>query len=107
MSAADAKFRSDIQGLRAVAVLSVVLYHADAALLPGGFTGVDIFFVISGFLITGILLRELKDDRMSIAGFYHRRIKRLFPALFTLLAATLIAGALLMEIGRASCRERV
>ncbi|MBL8536238.1 MAG: acyltransferase [Hyphomonadaceae bacterium] len=96
MSAADAKFRSDIQGLRAVAVLSVVLYHADAALLPGGFTGVDIFFVISGFLITGILLRELKDDRMSIAGFYHRRIKRLFPALFTLLAATLIAGALLM-----------
>jgi peptidoglycan/LPS O-acetylase OafA/YrhL len=102
----DTSFRADIQGLRAIAVLSVVLYHADAGLLPGGFVGVDIFFVISGFLITGILLRELERGEMSIAGFYHRRVKRLFPALFVMLAAVLIAGAVVLapsdfaELGR-------
>ncbi len=92
----ETSFRADIQGLRAIAVLSVVLYHMDAALLPGGFVGVDIFFVISGFLITGILLRELEAGRMSIAGFYQRRITRLFPALFVMLAAVLAAGIFLL-----------
>jgi len=88
--------RADIQGLRAIAVLSVVLYHIDARLLPGGFVGVDIFFVISGFLITGILVRELERDRMSIAGFYERRVRRLFPALFVMLACALTAGSVLL-----------
>jgi peptidoglycan/LPS O-acetylase OafA/YrhL len=89
--------RADIQGLRAVAVLSVVLYHADERLLPGGFAGVDIFFVISGFLITGILLRELQRGDFSIAGFYARRVRRLFPALFLMLAATLGVGAVVLD----------
>lgn len=102
----SATFRDDIQGLRAVAVLSVVLYHANDRLLPGGFVGVDIFFVISGFLITSILLRELKDGRFSIAGFYQRRIRRLFPALFLMLVVVLAAGFFLLpprefaELGR-------
>lgn len=96
-NARETTHRTDIQGLRAIAVLSVVLYHADERLLPGGFVGVDIFFVISGFLITGILLRELEHGQMSIAGFYQRRIRRLFPALFVMLAATLIAGAVLLD----------
>ena len=96
-TAPDTAYRADIQGMRAVAVLSVVVYHVDDALLPGGFVGVDIFFVISGFLITGILLRELERGQMSIAGFYARRIRRLFPALFVVLAATLAAGALVLD----------
>lgn len=88
--------RADIQGLRAIAVLSVVAFHMHSGWLPGGFVGVDIFFVISGFLITGILLRELERERMSIAGFYYRRIRRIFPALFVMLAIVLGAGALIM-----------
>jgi peptidoglycan/LPS O-acetylase OafA/YrhL len=106
MGGTERAIRADIQGLRAIAVLSVVAYHANESLLPGGFVGVDIFFVISGFLITSILLRELEQERMSIAGFYERRIKRLFPALFAMLAAVLLAGAFLMapsdfaELGR-------
>jgi peptidoglycan/LPS O-acetylase OafA/YrhL len=102
----ERSFRDDIQGLRAVAVLSVVLYHADQRLAPGGFVGVDVFFVISGFLITGILLNELHRGEFSIAGFYQRRIRRLFPALFVMLAACLAAGAVLLtpfdygELGR-------
>ena len=95
--ARDSAHRTDIQGLRAIAVLSVVVYHAAPALLPGGFIGVDIFFVISGFLITGILLRELQRGQMSIAGFYERRIRRLFPALFTMLAVVLGAGLFLLD----------
>lgn len=106
MTSTERPIRADIQGLRAIAVLSVVAYHANKTMLPGGFVGVDIFFVISGFLITSILIRELEHGRMSIAGFYERRIKRLFPALFTMLAAVLLAGAILMapsdfaELGR-------
>ena len=89
--------RGDIQGLRAIAVLSVVVYHASQRFAPGGFLGVDIFFVISGFLITDILLRELERGEMSIAGFYQRRIARLFPALFVVLVAVLAAGAALLS----------
>ena len=89
-------FRSDIQGLRAVAIIAVVLFHAFGDTVPGGFVGVDVFFVISGFLITGILMREIDEGRFSIAGFYARRIRRLFPALFAMLAATLAAGLVLM-----------
>ncbi len=74
-------FRPDIEGLRAVAVIFVLLYHISSDVLPGGFVGVDIFFVISGFLITGLLVRELeRDSRISLLNFYARRAKRLLPA---------------------------
>jgi peptidoglycan/LPS O-acetylase OafA/YrhL len=81
--------RWDIQGLRAFAVLAVVLYHLWPNRLPGGFTGVDVFFVISGFLITGHLLRELTaTGRIGLAGFWSRRAKRLLPGAFLTIAAT-------------------
>lgn len=85
-------YRADIDGLRAIAVLAVVIYHAFPEALPGGFVGVDIFFVISGFLITSILLREIADGSYSIGRFYGRRIKRLFPALALVLVVTLAIG---------------
>ena len=82
-------YRSDIDGLRAIAVLAVVVFHAFPALVPGGFIGVDIFFVISGFLISTILANALANGSFSFAGFYARRIKRIFPALLLVMAATL------------------
>jgi peptidoglycan/LPS O-acetylase OafA/YrhL len=85
-------YRPDVDGLRALAVLSVVLFHAFPAVLRGGFIGVDVFFVISGFLITGILLGEMRANRFSFAGFYARRIKRIFPALALVLCACLAFG---------------
>lgn len=85
-------YRRDIDGLRAIAVLSVVLFHAFPAWLRGGFTGVDIFFVISGFLISSILLRELGQGRFSFAHFYARRIRRIFPALVAVMGASLAFG---------------
>lgn len=89
-------YRADIDGLRAVAVLSVVIYHAAPAALPGGFTGVDIFFVISGYLISGILQDALGAGRFSLAAFYARRIRRIVPALALVLAATLLYGLLVL-----------
>lgn len=83
----------EIDGLRTVAVLSVFVFHFKRALLPGGFIGVDIFFVISGFLITAILLDDIAGRRFSIATFYQRRISRIFPALILVVCATLAAGA--------------
>lgn len=83
-------YRPDIDGLRAIAVLAVVFYHFGVGGLRGGFVGVDIFFVISGFLITGIISRELSERRFSFARFYERRIRRLFPALFVMLAVVAI-----------------
>ncbi|MFL9867286.1 acyltransferase family protein [Paraburkholderia fungorum] len=85
-------YRPDIDGLRAVAVLAVVVFHAFPAGLPGGFTGVDIFFVISGFLITGILIADPLAERFSIVRFYARRIRRIFPALAVVLLATYAMG---------------
>ena len=85
-------YRRDIDGLRAVAIAAVVAFHAFPGILPGGFVGVDVFFVISGFLITGIILRGVDDGTFSFAGFYARRIKRIFPALATVLAACLLFG---------------
>jgi peptidoglycan/LPS O-acetylase OafA/YrhL len=90
------RYRSDIDGLRAVAVWLVVLYHAFPEVLRGGFVGVDIFFVISGFLITGIIARELDAKKFSLATFYARRVRRIFPALIVVLAAVLILGWLWM-----------
>ena len=79
--------RADIDGLRAVAVLPVILLHAGFGLLPGGFLGVDVFFVISGFLITRLILSDLQEGRFSLAEFYERRARRLLPALFVVLIA--------------------
>lgn len=92
LTAKSHSYRPDIDGLRAVAVLAVVIFHAFPAALPGGFVGVDIFFVISGYLITGILLAGLRDGRFSLGGFYARRIRRIFPALVTVLLATWALG---------------
>jgi peptidoglycan/LPS O-acetylase OafA/YrhL len=81
-------YRGDIDGLRAIAVLSVIGFHANPTLIPGGFVGVDIFFVISGFLISSLVLSGLKDGSFSFMEFYGRRIRRLFPALIVVLLAT-------------------
>jgi peptidoglycan/LPS O-acetylase OafA/YrhL len=86
------KYRPDIDGLRAVAVLCVVIFHVFPSWLTGGFVGVDVFFVISGFLITGILLDQLLQNNFSFGDFYAARIRRIFPALIFVLAASLIAG---------------
>lgn len=86
-------YRADIDGLRAVAVLSVVVFHAFPGVLPGGFVGVDVFFVISGFLISGILLGNLdRHGSLRLGDFYARRIRRIFPALLLVLAASLAFG---------------
>ena len=86
------KYRPDIDGLRAVAVGVVVAYHAFPHSLPGGFIGVDVFFVISGYLISGIILSALREGRFTFAHFYARRIRRIFPALAVVLAAVMVAG---------------
>ncbi len=85
-----------IDGLRAIAVLSVVLHHLIPKFMPGGFIGVDIFFVISGYLITGILMREMQLNNFTFFGFYERRARRIFPALFTVLLFTLIGSYFLL-----------
>lgn len=89
-------YRPDIDGLRAFAVLSVVIYHLDADWLPGGFVGVDIFFVISGYLITKIILDDADRSAFSIGQFYARRVRRIFPALVLVLATTLALGWFLL-----------
>lgn len=89
-------YRPDVDGLRAVAVLAVVIYHAAPGALPGGFVGVDVFFVISGFLISGIILRALAQGRFSLADFYARRVRRIFPALTVVLASVWIFGWLML-----------
>ena len=86
-------FRADVQALRAVAVLLVVLYHAHVPGLTGGYIGVDVFFVISGFLITGLLVREQeRTGRISILKFYGRRMRRIMPAAALVLIATVVAS---------------
>lgn len=85
-------YRRDIDGLRALAVLSVVLYHAFPSRLPGGFAGVDIFFIISGFLIGSILIASMQQNAFSFADFYARRVRRIFPALLLVMSACLAFG---------------
>ena len=89
-------YRRDIDGLRAIAVLAVAFEHARIPGFSGGFVGVDVFFVISGYLITQILTRELERGSFSVLGFYERRIRRIFPALFAVLLATLAIGCWLL-----------
>jgi len=86
--------RPDIDGLRAIAILTVLLFHAWERYFPGGFIGVDIFFVISGFLISSIIFKGLQHDRFSFLDFYLRRIKRIFPALLLVLISVWAAGCL-------------
>jgi peptidoglycan/LPS O-acetylase OafA/YrhL len=83
-------YREDIDWLRAIAVLAVVAFHFEAPAVYGGFVGVDIFFVISGFLITGIIQSEVKADSFSFARFYERRVRRLLPALYAMVVLTAI-----------------
>lgn len=83
----------EIDGLRSIAVLSVIAFHFDRRILSGGFVGVDIFFVISGFLITSVLLRDIDQGRPSIARFYQHRIARIAPAFFLVLFVTVVVGA--------------
>jgi peptidoglycan/LPS O-acetylase OafA/YrhL len=90
------RYRPDIDGLRAIAVMLVVGFHAFPEAMPGGFIGVDIFFVISGFLITGLIVRDLDQQRFSLVAFYNRRIRRIFPALIVVLVVTLVLGWLWM-----------
>ncbi len=92
-------WRADIDGLRAVSVLVVVLFHLGTGLVPGGYVGVDAFFVISGYLITGIIAREMDEGRFSFLRFYERRIRRIYPALIVVLAAS-FAGAALVQMPR-------
>ena len=89
------KYRQDIDGLRAIAVLAVIFFHTNVPGFSGGFVGVDIFFVISGFLITSIILNDIEKNKFSISKFYERRIRRIFPALFPVIVFTLSVGAYL------------
>jgi peptidoglycan/LPS O-acetylase OafA/YrhL len=93
--AKDRDYRPDIDGLRAIAVLSVLIFHAGLG-LPGGFVGVDVFFVISGYLITGIIIRELSDGRFTMANFWARRIRRILPASTVVTVVALVACGFVM-----------
>lgn len=89
-------YRPDIDGLRAIAVLSVIVFHLSRSILPGGYLGVDVFFVLSGYLITLIIWREISVDSYSIVRFYDRRLRRIMPALLAVLFVTIIASALVL-----------
>jgi peptidoglycan/LPS O-acetylase OafA/YrhL len=88
--------RAEIDGLRGIAILSVIGFHAFPDYFPGGFVGVDVFFVISGFLISSIILRQLSRSQFTISDFYARRIRRIFPALLVVLTACLLFGGLVL-----------
>lgn len=90
------QYRKEIDGLRAVAVLPVILFHAGFEIFSGGFVGVDVFFVISGYLITNIIIEDLKKDRFSIAAFYERRARRILPALFFVMLCSIPLAWVLM-----------
>jgi len=88
-------YRNDIDGLRAIAVASVVLYHIGLG-CPGGFVGVDVFFVISGYLITSMILKDLRQGSFSLVNFWERRVRRIFPAWIAMVGITLLAGWFLL-----------
>ena len=88
--------RLDIDGLRSLAVLPVLLFHAHFSTFSGGFVGVDVFFVISGYLITSVILRDIERERFSIVTFYERRVRRILPALFLIIALCFVGSALVL-----------
>ncbi|OQS04762.1 hypothetical protein THRCLA_03020, partial [Thraustotheca clavata] len=90
----NSSYRPDVDGLRTLAVLPVVIFHAYPNAFPGGFIGVDIFFVISGYLISGILFKEFHKGTFTYTGFYTRRVRRIFPTLILVLSSTLWMGYL-------------
>jgi len=83
------KYRKEIDGLRAIAVIPVVFFHAGFEVFSGGFVGVDVFFVISGYLITSLILKEIRNNKFSIIKFYERRARRILPALFLVIFCTI------------------
>src|SRR5689334_10815263 len=85
-------YRPDIDGLRAVAIVPVIFYHADIAPFSGGYVGVDVFFVISGYLITAFILGQIERGKFSLLNFYLRRIRRILPALFFMMAVCGVVG---------------
>ncbi|EPJ9999437.1 acyltransferase family protein, partial [Proteus mirabilis] len=91
------KFRKDINGMRAIAVLLVILFHFDNSLAPAGFIGVDIFFVISGYLMTSIILTGIENNNFSIVKFYSARCKRIIPALMLLIFILVFLSYFLIE----------
>lgn len=93
----DLKYRADIDGLRAIAVLSVIFFHMSIPGFSGGFVGVDVFFVISGYLITANILKDIQSEQFSLTRFYERRIRRIFPALFPVLAFTIVVATFLFD----------
>lgn len=90
-------FRKDINGLRAIAVIAVVLFHFDEDFLSGGFAGVDVFFVISGFLMTSAIIGKLENNKFSLIGFYLARANRIVPALAALCFTLLLFGYLFIS----------
>ena len=88
--------RKEINGLRALAVISVILFHADFTFFSGGYIGVDVFFVISGYLITQLIIKEIKIGTFSLLKFYERRARRLLPALFFLILVSIFISLLFM-----------
>ena len=86
------RYRPEIDGLRALAIVPVIAFHLGARWLPGGFVGVDVFFVISGYLISSIILKEHSSNSFTFHHFWMRRIRRIMPALLLMLLASLIAG---------------
>lgn len=88
------KYRPEIDGLRAIAVMPVILFHAGFSLMSGGFAGVDVFFVISGYLISSIILSEVRENSFTFAGFYERRLRRILPALAVVVLASLVTALL-------------
>lgn len=106
------RYRPEIDGLRAIAVLAVVLYHAELG-LQGGYIGVDIFFVISGFLITSLIIKDLAKGTFRLTGFWERRIRRIMPAMVLMVVATLVGGWFLLlprdysELGKSSAYQTV
>lgn len=98
-ASALANYKPDIDGLRGLAIISVILFHAFPDYFPGGFAGVDVFFVISGFLITGIIKSRIDSDDFSFLNFYSRRVRRLFPSLILVLGTCFVAGWFLFDVG--------
>ncbi|WP_055734046.1 acyltransferase family protein [Agarivorans gilvus] len=96
-SLSNSNYRADIDGIRAIAVLSVIIFHINKAILPGGFIGVDIFFVISGYLITLHILSDIKSNKFSIFDFYKRRIKRIAPVMLVVIASVIICSLVIQR----------